>query len=63
MKKLMEADAAAFGGVPQQIPIEEHEAPADEGGGVRGLTRRIAQTGAIANANGPAMEKIPDSLQ
>ena len=63
MKKLVEADAAALGGVPQQVAVEKHEAPANEGGGVCGLTRGVAQVGAVANANRPAMEKIPDSLQ
>ena len=63
VKELVKADAAAFGGVVQQISVEEHEALADEGGSVRRLTRRVAQMGAITDANRPAMEKIPDSLQ
>jgi hypothetical protein len=47
----------------KQITVEQHEPLTDESGGVRRLTRRVAQMGAIADANGPAMEKISDSLQ
>jgi hypothetical protein len=63
MKKLVKPDAAVFGGIAQQIAVQKHKAAANESGGVRGVTGRVAQTGAIADANRPAMEKIPDSLQ
>jgi hypothetical protein len=52
-----------FRGVVQKIAIEQHQALADECGGVRGLARRIAQIGAVTDTNGPALEKIVDSLQ
>jgi hypothetical protein len=63
VKKLVEPDSAALSRIAQQIAVKQHEALPDESGGVRGLTGRIAELGAIGNADGAALEKFPDSLQ
>jgi hypothetical protein len=59
----VEQDAAPLRPIPKQVPIEQDDPIPDERRCVSRMARRIAQSGAIVDANRTAVEKIPDSLQ